>query len=92
MTFLAAPEAEALLIEIWVILRSRSHPTSTGHDRYGCWGRGATWPERIRKQARVVGVADVLYKQVTVGDFDRAIPSGCGREIGETFWKHTSDQ
>jgi hypothetical protein len=45
-----------------------------------------TWcarPEWIRTWARVVGVEDVSYKQVTVEDIDRAIWAGFGREIGE---------
>lgn len=53
-------------------------------------GTWCTWPEWIETWARVVGVADVSYKQVAVAGFDRAIPGGFGREIGEMF-EYTSD-
>jgi hypothetical protein len=53
-------------------------------------GTWCTWPEWIQTWGRVVGVADVSYKQITVDEFDRAIPGGFGREIGEMF-EYTSD-
>ena len=53
-------------------------------------GTWCTWPEWIRTWGKVVGQSKVSYKQITVEDFDRAIPGGFGKEIGEMF-EYTSD-
>ena len=48
-------------------------------------GTWCTWPEWIKTWAKVVGQAEVSYKQISVEDFDRAMPGGFGKEIGEMF-------
>ena len=55
-------------------------------------GTWCTWPEWIKTWAMVVGKqsVDVSYKQITVEDFDQAIPGGFGKEVGEMF-EYTSD-
>lgn len=53
-------------------------------------GTWCTWPQWIKTWGEVVGIPETLYKQITVEDFDRGIPGGFGREIGEMF-EYTSD-
>jgi hypothetical protein len=43
-----------------------------------------TWPEWIKKWGEVTGVK-TSYKQVDVDDFDRQIPGGAGKEIGQMY-------
>jgi len=49
-----------------------------------------TWLQWIKTWGEVVGIPETSYKQITVEDFDRRIPDGFGREIGEMF-EYTSD-
>ena len=52
-------------------------------------GTWCTWPQWIKTWGEV-GIPGTSYKQITVEDFDRRIPEGFGREIGEMF-EYTSD-
>lgn len=44
----------------------------------------------MKTWGKVAGIPGTSYKQITVDDFDRGIPGGFGREIGEMF-EYTSD-
>jgi hypothetical protein len=92
MKFTTDPGAEAPHLDVnrdtGHFVRALTHlPPGTTVMAAGTW---CTWPEWITTWAKVVGGADVSYRQITVEDFDRAIPGGFGREIGEMF-AYTSD-
>lgn len=59
-------------------------PAGTTVMAAGTW---CTWPEWVKTWARVVGVPEdkVAYKHVGNDVFDRALPDGFGKEIGEMF-------
>ena len=55
-----------------------------------------TWPDWIKTWGEVNGVK-TSYKQVSVEDFDKEIPGGAGKEIGEMFefsskWGYNASQ
>lgn len=55
-----------------------------------------TWPDWIKTWGEVTGVEN-SYKQVSVEDFDKEIPGGAGKEIGEMFefsstWGYNANQ
>ncbi|EMD59400.1 hypothetical protein COCSADRAFT_30851 [Bipolaris sorokiniana ND90Pr] len=55
-----------------------------------------TWPDWIKTWGEVTGVK-TSYKQVSVEDFDKEIPGGAGKEIGEMFefsstWGYNANQ